>query len=95
MTDPDSQDQPGASGPDGEPHRSRLGQILAERPEARPRLKSAVSSLIATTLVAFAAIGILLIWHFKRRAQILRDHLAPPRRIIYPELDPSPGQESE
>ena len=97
---------PASSGPDGEPHRSRLGQILAERPEARPRLKSAVSSLIATTLVAFAASGILLIWHFKRRAQLLRDRLAPPRRITYPELeptrghvapphDPSPGQESE
>lgn len=73
--------------PDGEPKRSRLGQILAERPEARPRLKSAVSSLIATALVAFAAIGILLIWHFKRRAQLLRDRLAPPRKTSYPELN--------
>jgi hypothetical protein len=95
MSDPDPQAENGESKADGEPKRSRLGQILAERPEARPRLKSAVSSLIGASLVAFAAIGILLIWHLRRRAQILRDRLAPPREVSLPEVDPPPGRSSE
>jgi hypothetical protein len=69
-----------------EPPRSRLSRILAEQPEARPRLRRAVSSLIATTLVAITAIGILLIWHFRRRAQLIRDRLSPPRKVSFPDL---------
>jgi hypothetical protein len=92
MNDPDAQGEPEAGGPEGEPHRSRLGQILADQPEARPRLRSAVSSLIATSLIAFATMGILLIWHFKRRAQILRDRLAPPRKVSLPEFDREKGE---
>jgi hypothetical protein len=95
MIDQDPPAENHASPPDGEPKRSRLGRILAERPEARPRLKEAVSSLIGASLVAIAAIGILLIWHFRRRAQILRDRLSPPREVSFPEVDQPPGRSSE
>ena len=64
-----------------EPRRSRLGQILAEQPEARPRLRLAVGSMLATVLVAITALGLLAIWHLRRRAQLIRDRLAPPRSI--------------
>jgi hypothetical protein len=92
MTDPNPPAEDAASQPEGELPRSRLGQILAERPEARPRLKDAVSSLIGAALVAFAAIGVLLIWHLRRRARILRDRLAPPRRVSLPEVDRADGE---
>jgi hypothetical protein len=95
MTDRDSRTETGAGGPGGEPHRSRLGQILAERPEARPRLSRAVSSLIGTALVAFAALGILLIWHLRRRAQLIRDRLDPPRKVSFPELDRRTGDSAQ
>jgi len=106
MTDRDSRTTTGAGGTEGEPRRSRLGQILAEQPEARPRLSRAVSSLIGTTLVALVAIGILLIWHLRRRAQLIRDRLAPPRDVSLPQLDrpdrgtarprdPGPGRAGE
>ena len=86
MTDRDSQESSGAVGNGGrrEPNRSRLGQILAERPEARPRLSRAVGSLLATTLVAIAVLGLLLIWHLRRRAQLIRDRLGPPGRSRFP-----------
>jgi hypothetical protein len=93
MTDRDLQASPGPAGPASEPRRTRLGQILAERPEARPRLKNAVSSLIGTALVAFAALGILLIWHLRRRAQLIRDRLTPPRKVSLPDLSTMPGDE--
>jgi hypothetical protein len=92
MTDTDSPADNAASKPEGEPLRSRLGRILAERPDARPRLKSAVGSLIAASLVAISAIGILLIWHLRRRARILRDRLGPPRRVSFLELDRAEGE---
>jgi hypothetical protein len=86
MKDPDSQESSGADGSTGQPKRSRLGQILAERPEARPRLSRAVGSLLATALVAIAVMGILLIWHLRRRAQLIRDRLGPPRAVSLPDL---------
>jgi hypothetical protein len=81
MTDPDSRASSGAVGKGSEPKQSRLGQILAERPEARPQLRRAVGSLLATALVTIAAVGLLLIWHLRRRAQLIRDRLRPPRDV--------------
>ncbi len=81
MIDRDFQETADAGKTEGQPKRSRLGQILAERPEARPRLGNAVGSLLATFLVALAACGLLLIWHLRRRAQLIRDHLAPSRDV--------------
>src|SRR5208337_3614829 len=86
MTDRDLQESSGAVGNGGQPRRSRLGQILAERPEARPRLSRAVGSLLATALVAIAVLGLLLIWHLRRRAQLIRDRLGPPRVVSLPDL---------
>src|SRR5208337_1697011 len=88
MTDRDSQEPSGAVGNGGQrqPKRSRLGQILAERPEARPRLSRAVGSLLATVLAAIAVLGLLLIWHLRRRAQLIRDRLGPPRAVSLPDL---------
>ena len=65
--------------------RTQLGRILQERPEARPFLSRAVASLIAATLAAFTAIGILLIWHLRRRARLLHERLSQPRRVVLPE----------
>ena len=70
----------------GQPRRTRLGQILTERPEARPRLSRALGSLLATVLVAIAVLGLLLIWHLRRRAQLIRDRLDPPRAVSLPDL---------
>ena len=70
----------------GEPKRSRLRQILDERPEARPRLGRAVAALLGTTLVAFIALSVLLIWHLVRRARLIRERLNPPRVVELPEF---------
>jgi hypothetical protein len=88
MTDRDFPESSGAVGNGGQrqPKRSRLGQLLAERPEARPRLSRAVGSLLATVLVAIAVLGLLLIWHLRRRAQLIRDRLGPPRAVSLPDL---------
>jgi hypothetical protein len=96
MSDRD-QEATSSSGPTDskrEPPRSRLSRILAEQPEARPRLRRAVSSLIATALVAITAIGILLIWHFRRRAQLIRERLSPPREVTFPDLRQVPVQDA-
>jgi len=92
--DLDAASSAGPTDPKREPPRSPLGRILAERPEARPRLRRAVSSLIATVLVAITAIGILLIWHFRRRAQLIRDRLSPPRKVSFPDLRQAPVQDA-
>ena len=86
MNDRDSQESSGAVGSGGQPKRSRLGQILAERPKARFRLSRAVGSLLVTVLVAIAVLGLLLIWHLRRRAQLIRDRLGPPRAVSLPDL---------
>jgi hypothetical protein len=93
MTDRDPQASPSSVEPGAKPRQSQLGRILAERPEARPRLSRAVSSLIGTWLVAFAALGILLIWHLRRRAQLIRDRLSPPRKVSLFDLSPTPDDE--
>ncbi len=93
MTDGDHQESSGAVGNRGLPRRSRLGQILAERPEARTRLSRAVGSLLATALVAIAVLGFLLIWHLRRRAQLIRDRLGPPRAVSLPDLSEAGDEE--
>jgi hypothetical protein len=50
-------------------------------------VRSAVVSLLATILVAIGTIGILLIWHLRRRGRIIRDRLGPPRDVCL--YDPS------
>lgn len=80
--------------PEPGPDRSRLARILAERPEARPRLARAVGSLLAVTLVTVGAIGVLVIWHLRRRADLVRERLGTGCRLTpaefvieYPEAD--------
>jgi len=82
MTDRDFQEPSGAvgNGAQHQPKRSRLGQILAERPEARFRLSRAIGSLLATVLVAIVVLGLL------RRAQLIRDRLGSPRAVPLPDL---------
>jgi hypothetical protein len=64
--------QPGAESP-----RSRLGRILQEHPEARPRLGEAIGSLLKVVLATLAIIGLLAIWHLRRRARMIRDRIGP------------------
>jgi hypothetical protein len=73
--------------PEPGPAKSRLARILAERPEARPRLARAVGSLLAVTLVAVAAIGVLVIWHLRRRAGLIRERLADRCKLTPAELE--------
>jgi hypothetical protein len=90
MTDgdhPNSSDRPP---PPGEPRRSRLRQILDERPEARGRLGRAIAVLLGTGLFAFAAFGVLLLWHIVRRGRLIRERLSAPRIVRLPEF---PGRE--
>ena len=79
---------------DGEPRRTRLGRILAEQPEARPRCsKIARGKPAGGRSGCRCGLGLLAIWHLRRRAQLIRDRLSPPRSISFP--DPPAGPESE
>ena len=73
-----------------EPHRSQLSRILKEHPESRTRLKRAVASLGLTFVFAIATLGILLIWHLRRRASLIRESLEPPKDVTL--VDPLPGR---
>ncbi len=86
MTDADKPTSTKNGSVSGEPRRSRLRQILDERPEARPRLGRAVAELLGTTLVAVAALSALLIWHLVRRARMIRERLSPPRAVELPDF---------
>ena len=77
-------DPPGAA-PDKTPKRSRLKRILDENPEARPRVRNAVVSLLGTAVATIAIVGLLLVWHLRRRAQLIRDRLGPPRPVSLPD----------
>jgi hypothetical protein len=72
--------------PEREPKRSRLSQLL-ERPDARPRVSRAVASLLAVSIVAIAALGVLLIWHLARRARLIREGLNRPRPVRWPAVE--------
>jgi hypothetical protein len=86
MTDAEKPTTKNKGSAPGEPKRSRLRQILDERPEARPRLAKAFGALLGTTLVAITAMSILLIWHLVRRARLIREGLNPPRIVKLPEF---------
>lgn len=62
MTKPGSPARSGTVAAEHEPQRSRLGQILAERPEARPQVRGALASLLAAALATIAVLGLLLVW---------------------------------
>lgn len=77
------------------PRRSRLGQILEQHPEARPRLSDAIGGLLKVVLAAVAVIGVLAIWHLRRRARLIRNRLGPPRDVRLDDFDDeSPGKDS-
>jgi hypothetical protein len=86
IEDPPQKDQAPAR---REPRRSALKRILDEHPESRPRLARAIIALGATTLVAVAAVGALLIWHVIRRGRLIRERLSVPRSVNLPE---TPGR---
>ncbi|MFI5455201.1 MAG: hypothetical protein ACHRXM_07080 [Isosphaerales bacterium] len=90
MTDTDDPASTDQTSEPGEPRRSRLRRILDEHPAARPRLGRAVAVLLGTGLVAFAALGALLLWHVKRRGRLIRERLNSPRIVRLPEI---PGGE--
>ena len=66
------------------PRQTRLKRILTEKPEARPRLRIAVVSLLETALATIVILGMLLIWHLRRRAELIRERLAAPRPVSLP-----------
>jgi hypothetical protein len=69
--------EPGAP----EPRRSQLRRILDESPRDRERIGRAIAWLGITMLVAIVSLGLLLIWHLRRRAGLIRNRLAPPRDV--------------
>src|SRR5207253_672134 len=77
-----------------EPSPRRLSRLL-ERPDAERRIGWAVVSLMGAGLVAMAALGALLIWHFIRRGRLIRERLGPPRVVRLPEIDPKPSPPRE
>jgi hypothetical protein len=90
MTDGDDPTKSAGPREPGEPRRSRLRQLLDERPEARPRIGRAVAALLGTVLFAVAAFGMLLLWHIVRRGRLIRERLSAPRVVRLPEF---PGRE--
>jgi hypothetical protein len=76
------------------PPTSRLGRILREHPEARPRLSEAIGSLLKVVLATLAIVGMLAIWHLHRRARLIRDRLGPPRDVRLDEFEGTKPEES-
>jgi hypothetical protein len=74
------------------PAKTPLRRILDESPQARTRITRAVSALASAALVGFAAVGLLLAWHIRRRARRLQEGLAPPRIVRWPDLEPGPQE---
>lgn len=72
-----------------EPPKTPLRQLL-ERPEARPRVKQAVASLLGVGVFAIGVIGVLVIWHLVRRGRLIRDRLSAPRDARLPDLAARP-----
>ncbi len=54
-------------------------------------MSRAVVSLLTTAVIAIAALGTLLIWHFVRRARLIRAGLNPPRPVRWPEINREPA----
>ncbi len=51
-------------------------------------MSQAVTSLLATAVAAIAVLGGLLIWHFVRRARLIREGLSSPRPVRWPIVEP-------
>lgn len=64
---------------------SRLRQLL-DNPEARPRVRKAVVSLLSVVVASIGVIGVLLIWHLVRRGRLIREGLAPPKDVRLPDI---------
>ena len=77
-----------------EPRRTWLRRLL-DRPDARPRVRRAVVSLLGVTVVAIAAFGALTIWHLVRRGRLIRDRLGNPRDVGLPDLFTDTGTKGE
>lgn len=69
-----------------EPKRTQLRRLL-DKPEASPRVKRAVVSLLGVSVATIAVVGVLLIWHMMRRGRLIRERLSPPRVVRLPDLD--------
>jgi hypothetical protein len=80
--------------PEPEPKRSQLSRLL-EQPKARDRVRRAVASLLAASVVSIAVLGALLIWHLVRRGRLIRQGLAPPRPVRWPALEPGAERASK
>jgi hypothetical protein len=66
--------------------RSWLRRLL-DRPDAAPRVRKAVASLLGVSVLSIGVVGWLTIWHLVRRGRLIRESLAPPRDVQLPELD--------
>jgi hypothetical protein len=66
--------------------RSWLRRLL-DRPDAAPRVRKAVASLLGVGVLSIGVVGWLTIWHLVRRGRLIRERLAPPRDVQLPELD--------
>lgn len=77
--------------PGPRPGRTQLRRLL-EKPEARPRVRRAVASLLGVGVVTIAAVGVLLIWHLVRRGRLIRERLGPPRMVRLPDPERGPGR---
>jgi hypothetical protein len=86
MADGEPRDNPVRDEPGPVPRRTRLGRILEEHPEARPQLGDAIGSLLKVVVVTLAIIGLLAIWHLRRRAQLIRERLGPPKDVSLPDF---------
>jgi hypothetical protein len=66
--------------------RSWLRRLL-DRPDAAPRVRQAVVSLLGVGVVSIGVVGWLIIWHLVRRGRLIREGLNPPRDVRLPDLD--------
>ena len=86
MTDGDrgaASNRPAAS---REPPRSRLRQLLDERPMPDRGWVVPSPSCSEPGSLPWPRLGALLIWHFVRRGRLIRERLSPPRTVRLPEF---------
>ena len=69
-----------------EPRRSWLRRLL-DRPDAAPRIRQAVASLLGVGVASIGVVGWLTIWHLVRRGRLIREGLNPPKDVRLPDLD--------
>jgi hypothetical protein len=78
--------------PAPEPRRSWLRRLL-DRPEAAPRVRQAVASLLGVGVVSIGVVGWLTVWHLVRRGRLIRERLNPPQDVRLPDLDLEPDRD--